>query len=86
MGLTPAIAAAMGGYAERMAFAPQAKRYRWMAELFTRTEARLHAAIAAHNTGDAQQLIRELGSEALEENGDWVLMHRERPPEAPKGG
>lgn len=35
MGLTPAVAAAMGGYAESMAFASQAKRCRRMAELFT---------------------------------------------------
>ena len=86
MGLTPAIAAAMSGYAESMAFASQAKRYRWMAELFMRAELRLREAIGAGHTANAQQLILELGNEALEEDGDWVLVHRERPPEAPKGG
>jgi hypothetical protein len=27
----------------------------------------------------AIELIRELGLEALAENGNWLLMHRERP-------
>jgi hypothetical protein len=34
----------------------------------------------------AQHLIEELGKEALEENGDWVLLHRERPLEVPHAG
>jgi hypothetical protein len=85
MGFAPAIAAAMGGYADKMVFASQAKRYLWMAELFARAEARLRNAVSAGNLAAAQVLIAELGNEALGENGDWVLMHRERPPEAPKG-
>lgn len=57
-----------------------------MAELFTRAEVRLRDAISTGKTADAQQLILELGNEALGENGDWVMMHRERPPEASKVG
>ena len=40
-------------------------------------------------TGDhhhASELLRELGEEALEENGDCVLLHRERPLEVPHSG
>lgn len=86
MGFGPAVAAAISGYTERMAFAPQAKRYHWMAELFARAEARLRAAGDAGNDNEARQIMLELGNEALGENGDWVMMHRERPPEASKVG
>lgn len=30
---------------------------------------------------ESQILVEELGKEALVENGDWVLMHRDRPLE-----
>ncbi|MBK9249597.1 MAG: hypothetical protein IPM69_16140 [Ignavibacteria bacterium] len=33
-----------------------------------------------------QSLTLELGKEALIENGDWVMLHRERPMEVPKAG
>jgi hypothetical protein len=33
----------------------------------------------------AREIIRELGKEALAENGDWFMLHRARPPEVPKG-
>ena len=45
---------------------------------------RAEAGISA--AGDAaDELLRELGKEALIENGDWVLLHRERPIDIPKG-
>jgi hypothetical protein len=34
----------------------------------------------------ARHLILDLGREALLENSDWVLMHRERPMKIPMGG
>ncbi len=85
MGAAPAIAAAMGGYAEKMAFSAQAKRYQWMSALFTRATAQLKGLLDQNNLSAAQELIRELGKEALEEEGDWVMTHRERPMEIPQG-
>lgn len=81
MGIAPAIAAAVGGYAEKMAFSAQAKRYEWMSALFTRAHKQLKALLNQNKLSEAKQLIRELGKEALEENGDWVIVHRERTPE-----
>jgi hypothetical protein len=31
----------------------------------------------------AKECLRKLGQEALAENGDWVLLHRERPLKIP---
>lgn len=86
MGTLPAIAAAMGGYAEKMVFSAQAKRYQWMAALFSRASERLKKLLNDRKFQDAQRLIFELGKEALEENGDWVMLHREREPDVRKGG
>ena len=92
MVLAPTIAAALSGYSKQMAFAPQAKRYQWMAALFLRAQQRLTEALDneelddARRLSDAQGLLFELGTEALGENGDWVMMHREREPEAPSAG
>jgi hypothetical protein len=64
-----------------MAFSAQAKRYEWMSALFARAGKKLRALVDQGQLSEAQQLIRELGKEALEENGDWVIVHRERTPE-----
>ena len=85
MGTAPAIAAAMGGYAEKMAFSAQAKRYHWMSALFKRASEQLRALLNEQKSSEAQRLILDLGKEALEENGDWVIIHRERTLEVPKG-
>src|SRR5262249_31586220 len=71
MGTAPAIAAALGGYIEKMAFSAQAKRYRWMNGLFTRGSTQLQAYFLGGMLNEAQQLILDLGKEALEENGEW---------------
>lgn len=83
MALAPAMAAAMEGYADKMAYSVQAKRYLWMSALFRRAGTRLGAMIDEGRLGEARELIRETGNEALEESGDWVLTHRERPPAVP---
>jgi hypothetical protein len=30
-----------------------------------------------------REIVRELGRETLAENGDWIVLHRQRPLEAP---
>jgi hypothetical protein len=60
-------------------FAGIFRRAKRFAEQLERGESRhdkRHALIA---------LLRELGREALMENGDWVLLLRERPIVLPKG-
>jgi hypothetical protein len=63
-------------FAERMAFAEHAKEYEAIRRLCLHAEERLAA-------GETLEPFRELGREALSENGDWLLTHRERPLEVP---
>lgn len=57
-----------------------------MGRLFATAEARLRELIRDNNYQGVQHLIAALGKEALVENGDWVLLHRERPLEVPHPG
>jgi len=66
-------------YREIKAFAEHAKLYERMHLALQLTLPRLDAAIKDENIALAIELIRELGLEALAENGNWLLMHRERP-------
>jgi hypothetical protein len=79
VGFLPALAAVFEGYAEKMAFLAQARRYAWMRNLFTKAANRMVGLKNCRNWADLNRAIFELGKEALEENGDWVLLHRERP-------
>ncbi|MDM8563423.1 hypothetical protein QUF54_08730, partial [Candidatus Marithioploca araucensis] len=79
--LFPAAGALLHHYVETMAFAESAKQYRRMAHLFERADEQLkqfqHGETDIHST--EQKVLFELGKEALEENGDWVLLHRKPP-------
>ena len=70
-------------YNQQKARAEHAKQFGRMSVLFDTANRRLEALLAKDKYEDAQDLIRELGREALLENGDWVLLHRERPLEVP---
>ena len=56
-----------------------------MAEIFARAGERMAALLHDGKTARAGALAVELGKEALAEHGDWVILHRERPVELPKG-
>jgi hypothetical protein len=86
----PATAALLHHYLEKMAFEEQAKQYERMAALFAKADEEVEKLINAPVQDEALQhqaeaLLFELGKEALEENGDWVLLHRKRQLELPKG-
>jgi len=89
MGFAPIAAALSEAYGERFGMRTQAQQYSRFAAIFGRAEAaiaRLEAAPDASARIDSERaLIGELGREALMENGDWVLMLRDRPIVVPKG-
>lgn len=84
IGMQFAVAAAITGYIEKMGFAEQARKYSRMRILFARASARLAELLAGADTNGARRLIRDLGIEALEENWDWVVLHKSRPIDVPK--
>ncbi len=86
MSLLLVLAALRESYADKMAFAEQVKQYQRMSRLYQIAFQRLQASLEQGKPQDAERVIRELGEEALAENGDWVLLHRTRPITVPMGG
>jgi hypothetical protein len=83
--LAPILAGLVLGYVEKRAFGNHAKQYERMSVLFSNARRQLMRLLDAGEIMRAQSVVEELGKEALMENGDWVLLHRDRPIEVPKG-
>ena len=86
VGVLPVLAAVLHSYVEKNALSEHTKQYDRMSVFYHRAKVHLEKLIDEGRTRDAQHFIAELGREALAENGDWILTHRERPLEVPKGG
>ena len=78
-----AIAALLHHFNNRMGYAEYAKQYERMASLFAHGSHRLGQFLAQNDYQKAQRVVVRIGHEALTENGDWVLLRRERPLEIP---
>lgn len=76
-------AALLHHFGDRMAYSEHAKQYSRMGMVFSRASVNLEGLIANNDAAGAIKCLKKLGREALEENGDWVLLHRERPLEMP---
>lgn len=85
IGLAPVVAALLGGYIERNALVGHIKQYERMGELFAHAKDWLQKLLTEGKRHEASEFIIEIGKEALSENGDWMLLHRERPLAVPKG-
>jgi hypothetical protein len=89
MGFAPIGAALWETYAERLGVRTQVNQYARFAGIFRRASRfaqRVDDRPGRHDRHHAlTALLRELGREALMENGDWVLLLRERPIVLPKG-
>jgi hypothetical protein len=79
------ISAGLIGYNEKMIFSEQSKTCQQMVQLFRIALDKLNNAIESQNLNDANDIIWELALESLMENADWLLLHRSRPMEIPKG-
>lgn len=86
MAMLPAVAAAITYYLEKRAYEFHVRRYSMMSGLYRRTEQSIEDAGGALDIAHVQSCLFALGREALAENGDWVLLHRERHVEPPTGG
>ncbi|BCM94239.1 hypothetical protein IAD21_06142 [Abditibacteriota bacterium] len=84
--MSAVVAGLLHGYNAQLARAEHTKRYGRMGTLFEAACIELEAQLAKGNTHKTSAILHELGREALVENGDWVLLHRERPLEVPHAG
>jgi len=76
-------AALLHNYGTRTARREHAKQYARMEGVFSRAAETIGARLKAEDSEIALCCIKKLGKEALTENGDWVLLHRERPLDVP---
>jgi hypothetical protein len=83
--LSLVVSATLLGYNEKMVFSEQAKNCQQMALLFSTANLKLNNALAIKDYTEASEIIRELASETLMENAGWLVLHRSRPMEMPKG-
>ena len=84
MSMSLVVGALLHIYAKVLSLAEHAKQYGRMSEIFSLAEDSLQGLLKAGDLEGAHKLIKDLGQEALAENGDWVLLHRERPLEMPQ--
>jgi hypothetical protein len=65
------------------AYKQHIKQFRRMETIFQKARKLIDRNLENNDLHGVQQCLRKLGQEALLENGDWVLLHRERPLELP---
>ncbi len=84
LGLTPIVGVLLFSYVRTSALAENAKQYGRMSTLFANAQHCLSEYLRMDRHVDAVSVIRELGQEALAENGAWVFLHRQRPIDTPR--
>jgi hypothetical protein len=76
-----AIAGGVAVFSEKLAYAQLSKQYDLMLHIFTTAADRYEKSLQLPDLDQARWIMWRLGHEALRENADWVLLHRERPME-----
>jgi hypothetical protein len=84
IGLSSTAAALVYGYVERRALSAHIKRYTRMSWLFHTAHHLVEAPMTRGEWPAVRRVLHELGREALEENADWLMLHRDRPIEVPQ--
>ncbi len=77
------LAAICRNHSNLMAYEEDANRYQKMGNLFDRAIIVLNQHIEAGNSESARSILKLIGKEALAENGEWLLLHRQRKFELP---
>jgi hypothetical protein len=78
MGVLPLIAGVYDAYSHKKADKELIKQYQFMARIFANARRLMDDA---EDTPFKRQVLKAVGSAALEEHAEWLLMHRERPLE-----
>jgi hypothetical protein len=84
LGLTAIVGVLLFSYVRTSALAENAKQYGRMSTLFANAQRCLSEYLRLDRRDSAVSVIRELGQEALAENGAWVFLQRQRPIDTPK--
>jgi hypothetical protein len=85
IGFAPALAGALTIFSEKRAFKDHAHQYSRMGRLFGKALA-LVTQLDVGKEEEFKAIVGDLGAEALAENGDWLISHRDRRVEPIKGG
>jgi DNA-binding IclR family transcriptional regulator len=76
-------------FVQYRALEQQARQYKVMAKLLGAArslwQSMTLSSAGEPSTRSLRELVNELGKEALMENADWVMLHRDRPLEVPHG-
>jgi len=78
MGVLPLIAGVWDAYSHKKAEKELIKQYRFMSVVFKKARRLLQEA---EEIGFQRLVLKALGQAALDEGAEWLLIHRERPPE-----
>ena len=78
MGIFPLIAGIRDAYSHKKAEKELIKQYRFMRGILANARRLLDGS---DDAGFRRRILRALGNAALEEDAEWILMHRERPLE-----
>ena len=78
MGVFPLIAGVRDAYSHKKAEKELIKQYRFMCGILANARRLLDSTDDIHFR---RRVLRALGNAALEEDAEWILMHRERPLE-----
>ena len=76
MGLLPLVSGLRLNYSSRMGEQELVAQYAHMKRIFSNAKRLLDNA---ETQSEAQEILRELGEAALDENAQWILRQRERP-------
>jgi len=78
MGILPLMAGIRDAYSHKKAEKELIKQYRFMRGIFANARRLLDSS---DDIGFRRRVLKALGNAALEEDAEWILMHRERPLE-----
>ena len=78
MGMLPLIAGIWDAYSHKKAEKELIKQYGFMGRVFTKARSLVDEE---DDPMFKRRVLKTLGQAALEEGAEWLLMHRERPPE-----
>ena len=78
MGIFPLIAGVRDAYSHKKAEKELIKQYRFMRGILENARRLLDSS---DDVDFRRRVLRSLGNAALEEDAEWILMHRERPLE-----